>query len=280
MTLPGFLKPNNENLKNAVSAIIGRGVRAVKRFTTALHNKCNLVVYVDWYGRTCCQFLKKDAFSGYHFEFAGNTCLITNKESGDVYSVTYAPTLKCCTCPAYTYSPQPKKHCKHLKMVAELKSALEQSYSQSELEQPQPENVLSKGMVSVLEQTITQAELEQYIEQQAQAIAPPTLPEVTSGRNAAAVSPPEIDVEDVPGCRLRRTDDWLSIEYEVYINVVERIRGVPTPRLKNIGRIVQAKDGICAYRLRPGIERIFQSTQLAIRYLAGVAGVPLIRSAT
>lgn len=224
-----ILKPNPESLKNAIAAVVERAVRSIKRFATALHNKCNLVVYVDWFGRTCCQFIKKNAFTGYHFEFSGNICLITNKETGDVYSVTYAPVLKCCTCPAYTYSPGPKQPCKHIKMVAELKGDLEQ--------------------------VIAGAELNQYIEGGADSIAA------------------EIDLNNVPkGCRLERSDDWMSLEYYVHAWGYQNQRGIPTLLQKNIGRLVQHPDGIYAYRVRSGIGRTFSSTNDAIAYLVRTVG--------
>lgn len=224
-----IVKPNPENLKNAIAAVVGRAVRSIKRFATALHNKCNLVVYIDWFGRTCCQFIKKDAFTGYHFEFSGNICLITNKETGDVYAVTYAPTLKTCTCKAYRYSPQPKSPCKHINMVAEHKGDLEQ--------------------------VIAQAELNQYIEEQADSIAF------------------EIDLNNVPkGCRLERSDDWMSLEYYVHVWGYQNQRGIPTLLMKNIGRLVQYPDGIYAYTVRSGIGRTFSSTTDAIAYLVRVVG--------
>lgn len=231
-----ILKPNPENLKNAIAAVVGRAVTSVKRFATALHNKCNLVVYVDWFGRTCCQFIKKDALTGYHFEFSGNICLITNKQTGDVYSVTYAPVLKSCTCPAYRYSPPPKQLCKHINMVAELKGDLEQAITPSR-------------------NAYAQVELNQYIEEQADSIAL------------------EIDLNNVPkGCRLERSDDWMSLEYYVHVWGYQRIRGIPTVLMKNIGRLVQYPDGIYAYTVASGIGRTFSSTTDAIAYLVRVVG--------
>lgn len=115
-----IFKPNTENLQNALAAVVQRAVSSIKRFATALHNKCNLVVYIDGFGKTCCQFLKKDAFSGYHFEFSGSSCVITNKETGEIYKAVYSPDFKFCSCPAFKFSPLPKQPCKHLCMVAEL----------------------------------------------------------------------------------------------------------------------------------------------------------------
>lgn len=71
MPQPPIFKHSTEKLKNAIAVIVGRGVRAIKRFTTALHNRCNLVVYVDELGRTCCQFLKKDAEARVSLRFFG-----------------------------------------------------------------------------------------------------------------------------------------------------------------------------------------------------------------
>jgi hypothetical protein len=83
------LEANTQKLKNALAAVLGRVIATIKRFATSLHNRCNLVIYVDNQGRTCCQFLRRDAFTGYHFDFSGDKCIVTNKESGDVYTVRH-----------------------------------------------------------------------------------------------------------------------------------------------------------------------------------------------
>ncbi|HEY9783289.1 MAG TPA: hypothetical protein V6D09_24520, partial [Leptolyngbyaceae cyanobacterium] len=48
--------------------------------------------------------------------------------------------------------------------------------------------------------------------------------------------------------------------------------GVPTPVLKNIGRIVQHPEGIHAYRVRSGIGHTFDSAKDAIAHLVRVVG--------
>ena len=122
-----IFKPDPTKLKNAIAAIVERSVRSIKRFAAALHNRCNLIVYVDELGRTCSTFLKKDAFTGYHFDFKGDRCTVTNKESGDVYVVSYSLGCKWCPCESYKYSPKQDKNCKHLQMIGELRGDLEQA---------------------------------------------------------------------------------------------------------------------------------------------------------
>ena len=256
-----IFKSNQENLKNALAAIVGRAIATVKRFTTALHNRCNLVVFVDAAGRTCSTFLRRDAFSGYHFEFSGDKCLVTNKETGDVYTVNYDR----CSCPAFKYS-SPKKQCKHLAMVAQMRGELG------------------------IEQMIAQKELDSYVEQQApvecthsRAITgldchycpdcKKSIEYGTAAYEAMLNRIEEIDISQAPkGCILKRSDDWASMEYDVHVCAVERQRGIPTPALKNIGRIVQYPDGIHAYRVRSGIGHTFQSAKDAIAHLARVVG--------
>ena len=120
----GILRPDPTKLKNAIAAIVGQSVTTIKRFAAALHNKCQLVVYTDSLGKTCCQFLRHDAFTGYSFEFKGDRCTVTNKETGDVYVATFSPTRKWCPCRSYEFSPRENKNCKHLLMIADLKGDL------------------------------------------------------------------------------------------------------------------------------------------------------------
>jgi hypothetical protein len=219
------LKLNPEKLKNAVAAVVGRAIATIKRFSTALHNRCNLVVFIDASGLTCSTFLRRDAFTGYHFDFSGDKCFVTNKETGDVYTVAFDR----CSCPAFKYSP--KHECKHQLMVAQL-----------------------RGEVGI-EQVIAQVEFNQHIEEQAEAVAP------------------EIDPLDVPiGCLLKRTDDWMCIEYEVWGWGYKNERGIPRIIQKHLGRIVQHTDGIYTYRVTSGIARTFQTTKDAISYLVRVVG--------
>ncbi len=255
------LKLNSEKLKNALAAVVGRAIATIKRFTTSLHNRCNLVVFVDAAGKTCSTFLRRDAFSGYHFEFAGDKCLITNKETGDVYTVNYDK----CTCPAFKYS-SPNKECKHLTMVAQLRGELG------------------------LEQVIAQTELNQYIDEQAvtECAHPRAITGLdahycpdckksieygTSAYNVMLNKTIDIDPNNVPkGCILKRSDDWTCMEFDVHVAAIERQKGVPTPVLKNIGRLVQHSDGIYTYRVRSGIARTFNTTRDALAYLVQVVG--------
>ncbi len=62
------------------------------------------------------------------------------------------------------------------------------------------------------------------------------------------------------------------MEFDVHVTAIERQKGVPTPALKNIGRLVQHGDGIYTYRVTSGIARTFQTTRDAIAYLVKVVG--------
>ena len=261
MPQPGIFKPDPAKLKNAIAAIVGQAVASIKRFATALHNKCNLVVFVDAAGRTCSTFLRRDAFVGYHFEFAGDKCLVTNKETGDIYTVDFDR----CSCPAFKYS-SPKKQCKHLAMVALLRGELG------------------------IEQMIAQSELDSYIEQQASDecsharvitgldahYCPDCKKSIEYGTAAyekMLSKSKEIDPNNVPvGCLLKRTDDWMCEEYNVWCWGYKNERGVPRIIQKHLGRLVQHTDGIYTYRVTSGIARTFQTTKDAIAYLVKVVG--------
>lgn len=263
-----IFKPNQEKLKNAVAAVVGRAISSIKRFATALHNKCNLVVFTDAVGRTCSTFLRRDAFTGYDFQFSGDKCVVTNKATGDIYTVAFGR----CSCPAFKFSP--KEECKHQRMIAELKGELE------------------------IEQVIAQTELNQYIEQQSSVecthsraitgldchYCPDCKKSIeygTAAYEAMLNRVEEIDPNNAPkGCILKRSDDWASMEYDVHVAVIERHRGVPTPVLKNIGRIVQYPEGIHAYRVRSGIGHTFQSARDAIAHLVRVVGTSFDEIAT
>ncbi|HEY9781837.1 MAG TPA: hypothetical protein V6D09_17070 [Leptolyngbyaceae cyanobacterium] len=111
------------------------------------------------------------------------------------------------------------------------------------------------------EQPLVQAELEQHLEEQAAAIAP---------------EHPLIDPLDVPeGCILERSEDWLNLEYFVRAHVIVRVKGVPTPQIKTLGRLIETGKGICAYANFSSIARYFPDNESAIRYLAGVASTSL-----
>lgn len=274
MPQQAIFKLGTAKLKNALAAILETAIAQVKRFTTALHNRCNLVVFVDAAGRTCSTFLRRDAFTGYHLEFSGDKCIVTNKESGDVYTVEFGK----CSCPAFKYSP--KKECKHQLMVAELKGELS------------------------IEQAIAQTELDSYIEQQADAecthwraitgldahycqasfaeeyspanVAPDCRKSIeygTAAYNQMLNKVEKIDTNNLPaGCRLTRTDDHISMEYEVHVWRQERVRGIPTLTMHNIGRIVQMPAAIYAYTGRSGVARNFPTARDAIAYLVRVVG--------
>ena len=259
--MPQIFKPNSEKLKNALAAVLGRAIATIKRFTSSLHNRCNLVVFVDASGRTCSTFLRRDAFTGYHFEFTGEKCLVTNKETGDVYTVNF----DICSCPAFKYSSA-KKECKHLAMVAQLRGELG------------------------IEQVIAQTELDSYVEQQvsdecnhARAITgldahycPDCKKSIEYGTAAYETmlsKSKEIDLNNLPvGCLLKRTDDWLCEEYNVWAWGYKNERGVPRIMQRHLGRIVQHTDGIYTYRVTSGIARTFETTKDAIAYLVKVVG--------
>lgn len=161
MTTSVVLEPTN-NFFNALIAVLDGAAKEIKRFVASLHNRCPLVVYVNQSGKVCSQFLKRSAFTGYHFRFTGNEVIVTNKESGAQYRVSLK--MQFCSCKRFIYSPLPKQSCKHIKMVAELRGDSTHSAAQSELNQ--------------------------YIEQQAEEIAPITfkigdLVEINSDRHGA-----------------------------------------------------------------------------------------------
>lgn len=271
MPQTSILKPDTAKLKHAIAAILGRTIRTIKRFVTALHNKCSLVVYTDHKGRTCSQFLKKDAFSGYSFEFKGDACAVTNKETGDVYAVSFG-LKNHCNCPAFRYD-RFHSPCKHIKMAQQLKGELG------------------------IEQVIAQTEFDSYIEQQADSQCThanaitgldgyycpdckKTIDQGTAAYNEILNRKPakhkkaiSIDLLEVPaGCRLERTDDWIALEYYVHAWGYQNIRGVRSLVQKNIGRIVQMSDGIYTYRVNSGIARTFETCADAIAYLVQVVG--------
>jgi hypothetical protein len=239
-------KPNPEKLKNAVSAIVGRAIATIKRFTTSLHNRCNLVVYIDAAGRTCSTFLRRDAFTGYHFDFSGDKCIVTNKESGDVYTVAFDK----CTCPAFKYAP--KEQCKHLRMVSELKGELTIEQAITECAHPRAMTGLDAHYCPDCRKSIEYG---------------------TPAYNAMLNRTEEINPNNAPkGCILKRSEDWTCMEFDVHVAAIERQKGVPTPVLKNIGRLVQHSDGIYTYRVRSGIARTFNTTRDALAYLVQVVG--------
>ena len=135
-----------DDFKNAVACVIGRAVKQIKRFVSAVHNHCSLVVYEDAKGAVCCQFVKRDAFKGYHIEFHNGKGVVTNLVTGVQYQVQLTGNFYRCQCKSFKYSPLPKSPCKHLKMIAEQQGCLEQ--------------------------LIAQQELDQHIERQAQTVAP------------------------------------------------------------------------------------------------------------
>lgn len=259
------VKNLSDNLKNAIAAIVGRAIRSIKRFTTALHNRCNLVVYVDIQGRTCCQFLKKDAFSGYHFAFSGNECEVTNKESGEIYTVNFS--LATCTCPAFKYD-RSKQPCKHISMVAEVRKDLETVVlkTQSECSHPKAIIGLDAHYCPDCKKSIDYgtAAYEEILNRK---------PKIDKPKKAFEINP-----NDVPtGCYLKRTDDWMCVEYDVNVRRVTNERQSSGefwrhPVLQNIGRIVEHPQGIYTYRIRSGVARVFESVQQAIAYLVQVVG--------
>lgn len=259
------VKNLSDNLKNALAAVVGRAVRSIKRFTTALHNKCNLVVYVDIQGRTCCQFLKKDAFSGYHFAFSGNECQVTNKESGEVYTVNFSATSSC-TCPAFKYD-RTKSPCKHIKMVAEVRQDLEQTVLKTQKECDHPKAIIGLDAHYC-------PDCKKSIEYGTTAYGEILNRDNRDNKQSAKTKKAfEIDPQDVPtGVRLKRTDDWMCIEYNVdawgYKNINRERHIVPI----NIGRIVEHPEGIYTYRIRSGVARVFESVRDALAYLVQVVG--------
>jgi len=83
---------------------------------------------------------------------------------------------------------------------------------------------------------------------------------------------PEIPI----GSYLQRTDDWMSLEYRVWIHCRKtRLTEGEIPwTTKGIGRIVE-QDGIVAYRPNSGMGQIFNSKYDAIAYLIRNAGYTL-----
>lgn len=272
MPHPAIFKPDTAKLKNAITAILGRAIRTIKRFSTALHNKCNLVVYTDDKGRTCSQFLKKDAFSGYSFEFKGDACAVTNKETGDVYVVTYSNSCKWCPCKSYKFSDPLEKNCKHLRMVSELKGGLEQAIAQTEFDsyiEYQADSQCTHARAIAGLDSYYCPDCKKSIEQ-----GSAVYNEILNRKPSRRKRPILIDLLEVPaGCRLERTDDWIALEYHVHAWGYQNIRGVRSLVQKNIGRIVQMSDGIYTYRLTSGIARTFETTRDAIAYLVQVVGM-------
>lgn len=333
MPQPGTLKPDLTKLKNAIAAIVERGVRSIKRFTAALHNKCQMVVYIDSLGRTCSQFLRHDAFSGYHFEFSGDRCTVTNKETGDVYVVEFGRT-NYCNCRAYKYD-RTKSPCKHMKMVSELRGDLEKAITHDSYEESasQKECLHSRAIIGLdahycpdckksigYGTTLYEQLLTSSVKKNKSALIPNrsvTCPnDVSTKANLFFKETSDkdkkqyfIDSNDVPlelgakklnqpstqkdnpctptdptnkvdlifqalplGCRLERTEDHISMEYNVLVWRQERVRGIPALTMHNIGRIVHMPNGIYTYRVRSGIARTFETTRDAIAYLVRVVG--------
>lgn len=318
MPQPPIFKHSTEKLKNAIAAIVGRAIRSIKRLTTALHNRCNLVVYVDDQGRTCCQFLKKDAFSGYHFAFSGNECLVTNKESGEIYTVNF--TAANCTCPAFKYD-RSKSPCKHIKMVAEVRQDLEQTVLKTQKECDHPKAIIGLDAhycpdckKSIEYGTTAYGEIlnrdnrdnkQSAKTKKAFEIDPNDVPLELSAKKYVQPSHPDPNTQagkpsphscwnripagsaieksqntagrifqaSLPtGVRLKRTDDWMCVEYNVdaygYKNINRERHIVPI----NIGRIVEHPEGIYTYRIRSGVARVFETVQEALAYLIQVVG--------
>lgn len=264
-------KPDTAKLKNAIAAILGRAIRTIKRFATALHNHCNLVVYTDDKGRTCSQFLKKDAFTGYSFEFKGDACAVTNKATGDVYTVSFGSSSHC-SCPAFRYD-RSRQPCKHIKMVKEIKGKLgiEQAKDQTQFDsyiEHQADSQCTHARAIAGLDSFYCPDCKKTIEQGTAAYN-----ELLSRKPPKHKKPILIDLLEVPaGCRLERTDDWIALEYHVHAWGYQNIRGVRSLIQKNIGRIVQMSDGIYTYRVTSGVARTFQTTRDAIAYLAQVVG--------
>lgn len=79
------------------------------------------------------------------------------------------------------------------------------------------------------------------------------------------------------GSYLQRTDDWMSLEYRVWIYCrktrLEQDEILWTT--KGIGRVVEQDNGIIAYRPNSGIGQVFNSKYDAIAYLIRNAGYTL-----
>ena len=95
----------------------------------------------------------------------------------------------------------------------------------------------------------------------------------TSAYNAILHKTIDIDPNNAPkGCILKRSEDWTCMEFDVHVAAIERQKGVLTPVLKNIGRLVQHSDGIHTYRVRSRNTRTFNTTRDALAYLVQVVG--------
>lgn len=231
---PAIVKPIDD-FKNAVACIVGRAVKQIKRFVSAVHNHCPLVVYETVSGAICSQFIKRDAFQGYHVDFNNGRGIVTNLATGKQYQVQLTGSYYYCQCESFKYAPLPKPACKHIKMAAELQGSLEQ--------------------------LIATEELNQDLEKQAAAIAP------------EPVCIDERDLPK--GCTLQQTEDYLSREFYVFAHVILRQNGVPTPTTKSIGRLLEGMNSIEAYRPRSGVSRTFTTTLDAIKYLVSGSGYSL-----
>lgn len=219
MPQPAIFKAADD-IKNAIACIVGRAVKQIKRFVSTLHNHCPLIVYQDASGNTCSQFIRRDAFQGYHVDFNNGKGVITNLETGKQYQVQLRGNYCYCQCDAFKFSPLPKQPCKDLKMVADLQG--------------------------------------QSLEQ---AIAP---------------KPVSINERDLPkGCSLQRTEDYLSREFYIFARVISRQKGIPTPTIKSIGRLLEGVNSIEAYLPRSGVSRSFTTTLDAIKYLVSGSGYSL-----
>lgn len=117
-----------DDIKNAIACIVGRAVRQIKRFVSSIHNHCPLVVYERIDGKTCSQFIKRNAFTGYHVDFSNGKGVVTNLATGKQYQVQLRGNYYYCQCDGFKYSPLPRQPCKHIKMVADLQGqTLEQA---------------------------------------------------------------------------------------------------------------------------------------------------------
>ncbi len=242
----GIFRPDPAKLKNALAAVVGKAIASVKRFATALHNRCNLVVFTDASGRTCSTFLRRDAFTGYHFDFNAGECIVTNKETGDIYTVAFDK----CTCLAFKYAP--KQQCKHQRMVAELRGELTIEQAVAECNHPRAMTGLDAHYCPDCKKSIESG---------------------TAAYETMLSKSKEIDLNNLPvGFSLKRTDDWFCEEYNVWAWGYKNERGVPRIIQKHLGRLVQHPDGIYTYRVASGIARTFSTTRDAIAYLVRVVG--------
>lgn len=119
--------------------------------------------------------------------------------------------------------------------------------------------VLHPGSVELVTKAdvvdVAAQELADYLEQQAQAIAP------------------VIDPSDVPrGVILRQTSDDFIIEFNVFAWVIVRNQGVPEPQQRQIGRLVEGLGKIESYRPKAGIYHAFTHTRDAVNYLISGSG--------